>query len=155
MCYIMCIIFIFNVILYGEEHGKVSVNLMDIKKSNTLSHLGFLKEHVFGITDITRTNKLSEILNSFSGKETSEIYVIQNAKNKEAAAVLSDVEYFEHLLDIKNVFEEIVDAYMFQVTMERQHDVADIELVQALQGEEFSFDEIIELANEIEIDDED
>ena len=155
MCYIMCIIFTLNVILYREEPGKVSVNLMDIKKSNTLSHLGFLKEHVFGITDITRTNKLSEILNSFSGKETSEIYVIQNAKNKEAAAVLSDVEYFEHLLDIKNVFEEIVDGYMFQVTMERQHDVANIELVQALQGEEFSFDEIIELANEIEIDDED
>lgn len=134
---------------------KVSVNLMHIKKDNTLSHLEFLKDHVFGITDITRTNKLSEILNRFSGKETSEIYIIQNAKNKDAAAVLTDVEYFEHLLEIKNVFEGLVDAYMFQVATERQADVADIDLFQALQGEKFSFDEIMELADEIEIDDED
>jgi hypothetical protein len=131
---------------------KVSVNLMDIKKNGTLSHLEFLKEHVFGITDITRKNKLSEILNQFSGKETSEIYVIQNAKNKDAAGVLADVEYFKNLLETQRIFEGLVDAYMEQVTMERQNDVADIEFTKALEGEEFSFDEILALAAEVEID---
>lgn len=138
-------------ILYkkGEQKG---VNLMEFKKPGTLSHLEFLKENVYGITDLTRTNKLSEILNRFSGKETSEVFVIQNAKNKNAAAVLSDVEYFEHLLDVKGFFEEIVDSYMNQIALERQNEIADIPLHKALEGENFDFEEIMTLADEIEID---
>lgn len=125
---------------------------MEFKKRDTLSHLEFLKENVYGITDLTRTNKLSEILNRFSGKETSEIFVVQNAKNKNASAVISDLEYFEHLLDIKGFFEEIVDSYMNQIALERQNDIADIPLNKALEEESFDFEEIMTLANEIEID---
>lgn len=143
-----------SVNLHNIKKGetKVSVDLMDLKKRGTLSHLEFLKENVYGITDITRTNKLSEILNRFAGKETSEIFVVQNAKNKNAAAVISDLEYFEHLLDVKEFFEEIVDSYMNQVTIERENDTADIPLVNALEGEEIDFENILALANEIEID---
>ncbi|WP_111646509.1 hypothetical protein [Paranoxybacillus vitaminiphilus] len=132
----------------------MGMNVMNRGKRGTLGHLEFLKERVYGITDMTRTNKLSEILNRFADEPTSEIYVIQNTKNKKASAVLSDVEYFEHLLDIKEFFEQIVDDYMYQVASERQNDTVDIPLEVALEGEEFEFDEIIQLAHDIEMDDE-
>jgi len=41
---------------------------------------------------------------------------------------------------------------MNQIALERQNDIADIPLLQALEAENFDFEEIMTLAAEIEID---
>lgn len=50
-----------------------------IANTNTLH---FLKTNVLSVTDISRTKKLSEILDLFSNGFTDEVFVIQNAKRK-------------------------------------------------------------------------
>ena len=117
----------------------------------TSSMLEFVEESILGITDLTRSNKLSEILDSFSGKVSSHVYVVQN-KNKPSKAVIADLEYFKLLLEYKEAVEDAIDRYMFGIALERKDDVANIPLAQVLEGENFDLDEILSLAENIEVD---
>ena len=75
---------------------KVSVSA--VKKPITSTTLNFVRENVLSITDLTRTNKLSEILNRYAGEETEEVFIIQNNKNRDAIGVLVDLEHYQRLL---------------------------------------------------------
>jgi len=118
----------------------------------TSDMLEFVEEAILGVTDLTRSKKLSEILDSFSGKVSSHVYVVQN-KNKPSKAVIADLEYFKSLLKYKEAVEESIDEYMYQIALERKDDVVDIPLAQVLEGEKFDLNEILDLAEKIEVED--
>ncbi|ECO1678063.1 hypothetical protein [Peribacillus frigoritolerans] len=131
----------------------MGVELMDNpKKKVTRSTLNFLKDNVLGVTDLTRTNKLSEILNSFAGAESQEVFIIQNHKNKDATGVLIDLEHMDRLLAIEEMYEKMVDDYMYQVALERKDEVADIPFESIITGEDLDVDEILNLVDELELD---
>lgn len=119
----------------------------------TSNVLEFIEDYIVSITDLTRSRKLSEILESFSGKICSDIYIVQNNKNKDAKAVIADLEYFKSLLKYKEAVEDAIDQNMYQIVLERQNEVADIPLAQVLEGENFTLKEILTLAGEIEVED--
>ncbi|MEJ8305751.1 hypothetical protein [Saccharibacillus sacchari] len=53
--------------------------------------LSFLQDQVLTVTDVTRTKKLTEILDIYAQKEPSEkIFVVQNTRNKDAQAVIAN-----------------------------------------------------------------
>jgi hypothetical protein len=131
----------------------VSVEIMDNpKKKVTRSTLNFLKDNVLGVTDLTRTNKLSEILNSFAGAESDEVYIIQNYKNKDATGVLIDLEHMDRLLAIEEFYEKMVDDYMYQIALERKDEVANIPLESVIGDENLNIDDILTLVDTLELD---
>ncbi|QQK77694.1 hypothetical protein HUG15_20310 [Salicibibacter cibarius] len=72
--------------------------------------LDFARDHVLNITDITRKNKLSEIMERFSAQdENDDVYVIQNSKKKGTAVVLADVEHYKELLNYKEELDKLQD----------------------------------------------
>ncbi|WP_234987423.1 hypothetical protein [Halolactibacillus halophilus] len=89
-----------------EHHPILNTNTLD-----------FLKQNVLTVTDLTRSNKLSEILDRFSTGVSEEVFVIQNGKKKNAQAVMLDMDYFEQLLQ----FKEIIEASLDQVAMEEAY----------------------------------
>lgn len=122
------------------------------KRAATSDMLAFVGENLLSVTDLTRTKKLSEILDNYSSSPSSEIYVVQNNKNKHSQAVVADLEYFKQLLEYKEAVDEAMDTYMYQVAKERQDDVADISFPQILEDENFELNEILKLADEIEVE---
>lgn len=55
----------------------------------------------------------------YAGDETSEVFVIQNAKKRNAVGVLLDLEYFERLLRLQEVFEKAADDVLIKTIRER------------------------------------
>lgn len=130
----------------------MGVNLMDKKKRVESNTFSFIKENILTITDLTRTNKLSEILNQYAGKETSEVYVIQNVKNRDAVGVLVDMEHYQRLLRLQEIIEETTDAYMYQVALERKQDKAVIPLSEVVNNDDFDLNELKNSLEDIELD---
>lgn len=115
--------------------------------------LEFLQKNVLNITDLTRTNKLSEVLNKFSGEETDEVFVVQNHKNKEATAALVDLDHYVKLLKLEEIFEQSVDDYMYNVALNRKDDVTDIPLSEVLNDEtDIDYDHILSNFEDIELE---
>ncbi len=115
-----------------------------MNKKPTSSTFRFLKENVLSVTDLTRTNKLSEILNQYAGEETTEIYVIQNHKNRNAIGVLVDLEHYERLLKIQEAVEQSTDEIMYEIAIQRINEKADIPLGKVLDDSDFDLDELLE-----------
>lgn len=130
----------------------MSVKLVDKKKRVESNTFSFIKDNVLTITDLTRTNKLSEILNRYAGKETSEVYVIQNSKNRDAVGVLVDMEHYQRLLRLQEILEETTDAYMYQIALERKNDKAFIPLSEVVGDEDFDLNELIDSLGDVELD---
>lgn len=139
---------------YTDRKDVKKVSDMAVKNKINANMLDFLQKNVFNITDLTRTNKLSEILNKFSGSETDEVFVVQNHKNKDATAVLVDLEHYMKLLQMEEAFEKSIDEYMFQVTTERKDDVADIPLRTVIEGDnDIDVDYIFNNLDEMDLED--
>lgn len=115
--------------------------------------LQFVQNHVLSVTDLVRSKKLSEILDSYADTVSDEIFVVQNGKNKNAKAVLSDLEYFQKLLRYQEIVEKAIDLHMIEVTLQRKNDVADLSLSDILGNEDISWDEVVACMNEIELED--
>ncbi len=130
---------------------KVSVDYMK-KPAIKSSTLNFLKENLLSVTDITRTSKLSEILNKYAGEETAEIYIIQNNKNREAVGVLVDLEHYERLLKTQEAVEQANDDYIYQVALHRKNELATIPISDVINEDNFNLDELIEDLPNIELD---
>jgi len=122
-------------------------------KRVTTDTLEFVQAHVLNVTDLVRTKKLSQILDSYADTKNTEIYIVQNDKRRNAKAVIVDLEYFEELLRYKETVEQVMDEEMVRVAVERKDDVADIPLEQVI-GDDFIFDEINAEMDKIELDDE-
>lgn len=122
------------------------------KPSITSTTLNFVKENVLNITELTRTNKLSEILNKYAGEETSEVFIIQNNKNREAVGVLVDLEHYQRLLRIQEAVEQSVDETMYQIAVERINEKADTPLTDVIENADFELNSLLKFLPDVELD---
>lgn len=129
----------------------MSVNAVK-KTSITSTTLNFVKENVLNITELTRTNKLSEILNKYAGEETSEVFIIQNNKNRNAVGVLVDLEHYQRLLRIEEAVEQSIDETMYQIAVERINEKADIPLTDVIGNEDFELNSLLKSLPDVELD---
>ena len=95
---------------------------------------------------------LSEILNKYAGKETSEVYVIQNSKNRNAVGVLVDLEHYERLLRIQEALEQAIDESMTNLVLSRKNEIADIALFEVIEDNDFDLDDLVKALPDIELD---
>lgn len=116
-------------------------------RSNELS---FVREHVLNVSDLTRTKKLAQILNGYAGRQSDEIYVVQNARNRDGQAVISDLEYFEELLTYKDAVDDAIDELIDEVVIERKDEVADISLAEVIENLGLDVKQIAALSDEVE-----
>ncbi len=116
-----------------------------VANTNTLN---FLKTNVLSVTDISRTNKLSEILDRFSNGISDEVFVIQNAKKKDAQAVVVDIDYFEQLLQMKEVIEDALDKIVIEEAYARKNKPANQALSDIFDEEDINVNELIKLLEE-------
>jgi hypothetical protein len=130
----------------------MSATQMNKKKRVNSSIFSFIKDNVLSITDITRSNKLSEILNQYAGKETSEVYVIQNNKNRDAVGVLVDLEHYERLLKLQEAIDQATDEYMYQIALSRKDDKATVSLLDVVEDADFNLDELTSSLSDVELD---
>ncbi|GGB46719.1 hypothetical protein GCM10011409_25290 [Lentibacillus populi] len=117
-------------------------------KSISSTTLNFLKDNVLNVTDLTRTNKLSDILNQYVGRESEEVYVIQNSKKRNSQAVIVDFEYFERLLKYKEVVDHAVDDYMYHIAKERKEEKAQLTLDEVFDDGDFDYEKLIKQLKE-------
>lgn len=120
-----------------ENHPIVNTNTLD-----------FLRKNVVSITEITRSNKLSEILESFSNDVTEEVFVIQNTKKKKAQAVMVDLEYFEQLLHLKETLEASLDQAVMEEAYARRNQPANFTLSEIFDEEDINVDNLLKLLEE-------
>ncbi|WAA12819.1 hypothetical protein [Fervidibacillus halotolerans] len=120
--------------LTNEKYPKADTNTLD-----------FLKKNVFNVTEISRTKKLSEILDRFSNGVSDEIFVIQNAKKKDALAVIIDLDYFKQLLQIKEVVESALDRIVMEDAQARKDKPANQTLSDVFDEEDINVDELMKL----------
>lgn len=112
--------------------------------------LRFVRNNVLNVTDLTRTTMLADILKEYSGVRSDEIYIVQNARNKDGQAVIADLEYFEELLTYKEVVDQAIDEVMYQVALERKNDFADVSLAQVISSFDLDVNRILTLSETIE-----
>lgn len=125
---------------------------MKAKKRVTTDILKFLSDRVLSVTQLTRSKKLTEILDSYSQEKSMDVYVIQNTK-KPGKAVIVDLAFFQELLEYKEAVDWALDHAIEEVTMERKDTVADIPLAQVIQDNQLDVDLIMKLVNEVEEED--
>lgn len=125
-------------------------------KRVTSKSLEFVKENTLSVTELTRTPKLTEILNKYAGKASDEIYIISSNKNKDAVGVLVDYERFLRLLKAEEIIEEVIDNHMFQVALERQQSQKQdyIPLNEVVQEDDFDIESLMANQDKFELDDE-
>ena len=133
--------------------------LMDSDEKNVHSMvqtLNFLRKNVLNVSDVARTKKLTEILNSFSGTKSEEIFVVQNSKSQDAQGALIDIDYLLELLQYKVLFEETLEEtaneMLIQTVQERQSAVATKTLGEVADQFNISWEEITEAKGRVEID---
>ena len=117
-----------------------------MKTAMRADHLKFLKERVLNIQDITRSKKLTQILDSYAERVSDEVFVIQNDRKKDARAVIADLEYFEELLMYREAVEQAIDDGMDEVVRERKNTIADIPLGQVVAGLDLDVDRIVAMS---------
>lgn len=114
------------------------------KKHVTSDALDFIRHNVYNVSDMTRKNKLTEILQKFV-KPTDEAFVIENTRDKEAKGVLIDLKYFEQLLKYKEAVDQAIDQAVDEEAIRRiESGKADqtISLDEALSGVDVDWDAI-------------
>ena len=119
-----------------------------MKTAMRADHLKFLKERVLNIQDITRSKKLTQILDSYAERVSDEVFVIQNDRKKDARAVIADLEYFEELLMYREAVEQAIDDGMDEVARERKDTIADIPLGQVVAGLDLDVDRIVAMSED-------
>lgn len=121
----------------------------------TASMLEFIKNNVLSITDLTRSNKLSEILESYANRKSNEIFIVKNNRNRDAQGALIDIELLTELLTIRESVFEAADKLIEEVALERIDTFnPETTLSQALHqigAEEIDVEEVLRLSNELEI----
>lgn len=123
---------------------KVSATTMDnSKKAVSSDTLNFLKNNVYNITDVTRHNKLTEMLDCFSKEKTDEVFIIQNAKNKDAKGVFVDLDYFEELLASREAIDHALDHLIEKTTMQRLNSKATLSLTDVFDNDDIDFNQLM------------
>jgi hypothetical protein len=119
-------------------------------KDTDADTIQFVKESVLSVSELTRTKKLTEILNSYAESHSRDVYIVQNSKNKQARAAIADLDYFQELLSYKEAVDAATDEIMYEIVLERKDDVADIKLEQIIEELNLDEERILKLAESIE-----
>ncbi|AUS09951.1 hypothetical protein C1X05_14700 [Laceyella sacchari] len=125
---------------------------MTAKRRVTTDILRFLNDRVLSVTQLTRSKKLTEILDSYSQEKSTDVYVIQNVK-KPGKAVIADLKYFEELLAYKEAVDWALDHAIEEIALERKETIADIPLPQVIQDNQLDLNYIMKLVDEVEEED--
>ena len=135
--------------IVGKILKRVVAVMFDKSRSDFTSiDLDFVKNNVFGITDIKRGNRLNEILEKYEQGE-KDFFVVQSTQQK-GKAVIVNIDVFAELLRAKEQLDALYDAHMDEVMLARKDDQARITLKEALKDEDLDFDEILSMANEFD-----
>ena len=135
--------------IVGKILKRVVAVMFDKSRSDFTSiDLDFVKNNVFGITDIKRGNRLNEILEKYEQGE-KDFFVVQSTQQK-GKAVIVNIDVFAELLRAKEQLDAFYDAHMDEVMLARKDDQARITLKEALKDEDLDFDEILSMANEFD-----
>jgi hypothetical protein len=121
-------------------------------KRITSDMLNFLNDHVLSVTQLIRTKKLAEILDSYSRNKSTDVYVIQNTK-KPGKAVIVELNHFQELLLYKEAVEQAIDQAAEEMALERLDATADVPLAQVIQDYNLDIHRIMELVDEVEEED--
>jgi len=122
-----------------------------VDKEKSFGHsvdLDFIKNNVFGITDIKRGNRLNEILETYE-HGANDFYVVQSTQQK-GKAVIANLDFFTELLRAKELLDAIHDEHLQKVMLIRKDDEAKIPLKEALGDEDLDFNEIIAMADQFD-----
>lgn len=115
----------------------------------------FFQNNVLSVTDLTRSNKLSEILESFSNRKSEDIYLVQNTRNRSAMGAIIDVELLEELLAIRESIAGAVDEAVERSAADRvesfqaKYPISNVLFDMGI--EDIDVDEIKKLSDELEI----
>ncbi len=110
----------------------------------------FVKESVLSVSDLTRTKKLTKILNSYAESHSRDIYIVQNSKNKQARAAIADLDYLQELLRYKEAVDAATDEIMYEIALERKNDSTELGLEQVIERFNLEEERILKLAESIE-----
>ena len=110
----------------------------------------FVKESVLTVSELTRTKKLTEILNSYAESHSRDVYIVQNSKNKQARAAIADLDYLQELLRYKEAVDAATEEIMFEIALDRKNDPAEISLEQVIEELDLDQERIIALTKSIE-----
>lgn len=140
-------------IIINPQERKAREHVMSENQSITAAMLDFVKNNVLSITELTRTNKLAEILDSFANKKNDTIYIVKNGRNKDSQGALVDVEMLMELLIYRDAVEEAIDRIVSRSALERLalFDPT-ISMAHVIHDSELNVDEIIRLSEEVEIE---
>ncbi len=131
---------------YTNTKGRWKVGVYTVtKKQHPVANtntLNFLRKNVLSVTEVSRSKKLSEILDLFSNGMSEEVFVIQNAKKKDAQAVVLDMDYFQKLLQIKEVLESALDEIAIEEAVKRKEKPANLTLADVFDENDIDFDEL-------------
>jgi hypothetical protein len=125
---------------------------MDKPITLTLDILQFIQQNVLNVSEITRTTKLTEILDSYTDKKSEEVYIIQNTRNKGARGVFLDLDYFAELIAIKQLVEESADLIVERTARDRIHKTAGIGLDTAIARLELNDEDVADIMKMAEIE---
>lgn len=118
--------------------------------------LDFIKNNVLSITDLTRTNKLSEILESYANKKSEEIYIVKNNRNRDAQGAIVDVELLTELLAMREAVFAAADTMIERIATDRvenfQPQTSLSNALHQMDLEEIDVDEILKLSRNLELD---
>jgi predicted transcriptional regulator len=120
------------------------------------SMLDFIKNNVLSITDLTRTNKLSEILESYANKKSEDIYNVKKNRNRDAQCAIVDVELLTELLAMREAVFAEADTMIERIATDRVENVQpQTSLSNALHQmdvKEIDVDEVLKLSRNLELD---
>ncbi len=124
---------------------------MKLYKTDTdADTIQFVKESVLSVSDLTRTKKLTEILNSYAECNSRDIYIVQNSKNKQARAAITDLDYLQELLRYKEAVDAATDEMIYEIALERKNDSTGLGLAQVIKRFNLDEERILKLAGTIE-----
>lgn len=133
--------------------SNVEVEDKNLMHSNSLD---FIKNNVFGVTELKRGTRFNEILDEYERGNT-DFYIVQSAQQK-SKAVIVNLDHFQELLKakelIEKIYDDLCDEHIYQIALERSNEVADIPLNEALKDEdELDFEEIMAMAERFNAED--
>jgi hypothetical protein len=114
--------------------------------------LELVLKNVLNVSDVIRTAKLSEILDSYADKQNNDVYTIQNTENKQARGVVLDLDYFLELIFIKRLVEESADAIVDQAALEQFKQAAAVKLEEAVEQLKHNVDDFADIMKIAEIE---
>ena len=124
-------------------------------KNITTSMINFAKNNVLSITELTRKNKLSEILESFNDQKSEEIFLVKSGRQRDSMGAIINVEFLTELLQLREMYYEAMDKAVEATAIQRLETFEpNISLAHALDDigvADINLQEIQDIADELEI----